>query len=103
MANLSMIETSSDGTDRRGLVRLPVEASEVLLDAGEAFDAEAARERIRRKLAAARTEGDKARQKLGNPSFLEKAPADVREKVQTQAAEADRRVAAFTQQLDGLG
>jgi valyl-tRNA synthetase len=103
MANLSIIETSDDNTDRRGLVRLPVEASEVLLDAGEAFDAEAARERIRRKLAAAETDGEKARQKLGNPSFVEKAPADVRAKVEMQAEEADRRVAAFTAQLEGLG
>src|SRR4029077_2303950 len=98
MANLSVIETSDDVTVRKGLVRLPVEASEVLLDAVEAFDAEAARERIRRKLAAAQAEGGKARQKLGNPSFLEKAPSDVRGKVELQAAEADRRVAAFTQQ-----
>jgi valyl-tRNA synthetase len=103
MANLSMIETSEDRPDRTGLVRLPVEASEVLLDAGEAFDADAARERIRRKLAAAQTEGDKARQKLGNASFLDKAPADVRSKVEMQAAEADRRVVAFTEQLEGLG
>ncbi len=84
-------------------MRLPVEASEVLLDAGAAFDAEAARERIRRKLAAARAEGEKARQKLGNPSFVEKAPPDVRAKVEAQAEEADRRGAAFTEQLEGLG
>jgi valyl-tRNA synthetase len=103
MANLSAIETSAGDTDRRGLVRLPVEASEVLLDAGASFDAESARERIRRKLAAARAEGEKAGQKLGNPSFVEKAPADVRAKVEAQAEEAERRTAAFTEQLEGLG
>jgi valyl-tRNA synthetase len=103
MANLSAIETSAGRTDRLGLVRLPVEASEVLLDAGEAFDEEAARERIRRKLAAARAEGEKARLKLGNPSFVEKAPPDVRAKVEAQAEEADRREAAFSEQLEGLG
>jgi len=103
MANLSAIETSAVRTDRRGLVRLPVEASEVLLDAGEAFDEDAARERIRRKLTAARAEGEKARLKLGNPSFVKKAPPDVRAKVEAQAEEADRREAALTEQLEGLG
>src|SRR5207247_7773523 len=38
MARLSSIEAFQDEAPRSGVVRLPVEASEVLLDAGDAFD-----------------------------------------------------------------
>jgi valyl-tRNA synthetase len=85
------------------MVRLPVEASEVLLDPGDAFDADAARARIERKLAAAGAEAGKAREKLANPSFVQKAPPEVRQKVDLQVEQAERQAAALREQLAGLG
>jgi valyl-tRNA synthetase len=103
MAGLSAIEASNGEPTRRGMVRLPVEASEVMLDAGDAFDSEAARERIQRKLTATEAEAEKARSKLANPSFVERAPADVREKVASQVEDAGRQVAALRERLEALG
>jgi len=102
MAGLSTIDVSDGETDRSAMVRLPVEASEVLLDPGDAFDAEAVRARIERKLAAAGAEAGKAREKLANPSFVQKAPPEVRQKVELQVEEAERQAAALREQLTGL-
>jgi valyl-tRNA synthetase len=103
MAVLSSIEESDGATPARGMVRLPVEASEVLLDAGDAFDVAAARSRIERKLASVEAEAGKARQKLANPSFVERAPAEVRDKVASQVEDADRQAAALRERLEALG
>jgi len=102
MAGLSTIDVSDGETDRSAMVRLPVEASEVLLDPGDAFAAEAVRARIERKLAAAGAEAGKAREKLANPSFVQKAPPEVRQKVELQVEEAERQAAALREQLTGL-
>jgi valyl-tRNA synthetase len=103
MAGLSAVDVSEGESDRRGMVRLPVEASEVLLDPGDGFDADAVRARIERKLAAAGAEAGKAREKLANPSFVQKAPPEVRQKVALQVENAERQAAALREQLAGLG
>jgi valyl-tRNA synthetase len=103
MAGLSAIDVSEAEHGRGALVRLPVEASEVLLDPGDAFDADAVRARIERKLAAVVAETAKAGAKLASPSFVQKAPPEVRRKVVLQVEEAERRAAALREQLAGLG
>jgi valyl-tRNA synthetase len=103
MAGLSGIEASDGDPGRRGVVRLPVEASEVLLDAGDAFDPDAARARIQRKLVGIEADADKGRAKLANPSFVERAPAEVRQKVESQVEDAERQAAALRERLAALG
>jgi valyl-tRNA synthetase len=103
MARLSGIEASDGEPGRRGMVRLPVEASEVLLDAGDAFDPDAARARIQSKLTSIEADADKGRTKLANPSFVERAPAEVRQKVESQVEDAERQAAALRERLAALG
>ena len=69
----------------------------VEIDTSGAIDVAAERARLGRDLAAARKELDQAEKKLGNPKFVEKAPADVVDgiRVRREAALAEaERVAA---------
>jgi valyl-tRNA synthetase len=70
---------------------LAAEGVTVELDLAGTVDVEAERKRLEKDLAAARKEVAQTTAKLGNPSFTEKAPADVVEKTRQRltAAEAD--------------
>ncbi|MPY84683.1 MAG: valine--tRNA ligase [Actinophytocola sp.] len=72
-------------------VGLATGTAHVELDLSGAIDVAAERKRLDKDLAAARRELEQTEKKLANPSFTEKAPADVVEKIRVrkQAAESD--------------
>ncbi|MPY79021.1 MAG: valine--tRNA ligase [Actinophytocola sp.] len=72
-------------------VGLATGTAHVELDLSGAIDVAAECKRLDKDLAAARKELEQTEKKLGNPSFVEKAPADVVDKIRgrKQAAESD--------------
>jgi len=102
LAELSGIEVAPEGAGHEGAIRLLVGTAEILLVPGAGFDPAVARDRLSRKLAAAEADRAKATAKLANPSFAQKAPAEVRTKVEAQVAELDRQAATLRDQLAGL-
>jgi len=75
-------------------VALPTGEVTVRLDTSSAIDVAAERNRLTKELAAAQKELVQGEQKLGNPKFVDKAPADVVAKIQarkdTAVADIDR-------------
>ena len=68
-----------------------------------AADVSAERERLTRAVADAEALLAAAEAKLGNPQFVERAPAAVVEKERARAAESAARLAKLRAQLEDLG
>ena len=60
-------------------------------------------QRLRRELARLEGDAQKARDKLGNPAFLERAPAQVVEKQRRKLAELEEKAGKLREQLELLG
>jgi valyl-tRNA synthetase len=76
---------------------------EVELDTSDAIDVAAERARLGRDLAAARKELEQADKKLGNPKFVERAPAPVVDGIRARRAAAVADVERVTARLVALG
>jgi valyl-tRNA synthetase len=74
----------------------------VQLDTAAGLDVAAERKRAEKDLAAARAEIDSVGRKLGNPSFVERAPADVVAKNRARLAAAEDEVRRLTERLAAL-
>jgi valyl-tRNA synthetase len=74
----------------------------VQLDTSAAIDVGAERARLTKDLAAARTELDQARARLANPSFVDRAPAAVVDKMRTRLATAEADVSRLGARLAEL-
>jgi len=74
----------------------------VELDLSGAVDVAAERKRAEKDLAAARKELEQTEKKLANPSFLEKAPAAVVEKIRARKAAAEADIERITARLESL-
>ena len=85
-----------------GRTRLVVGPLEAFVSLGGAADTSAERERLTRAVADAEGLLAGAEAKLGNPQFLERAPAAVVEKERARAAEAAARLAKLRAQLQEL-
>jgi valyl-tRNA synthetase len=83
-------------------VLLPSGAVHVELDTSGAIDVAAERARLGRDLAAARKELDAAEKKLGNPRFVEKAPAPVVDGIRARRNAALADVERVTARLAAL-
>jgi valyl-tRNA synthetase len=86
-----------------GRTRLLVGPVQVFVSLAGTADASAERERLTRALAEAEGLLAGAEAKLGNPQFLQRAPADVVEKERARAVEAAARLARLRAQLADLG
>ncbi|WP_433288674.1 valine--tRNA ligase [Pseudonocardia sp. CA-142604] len=75
---------------------------QVEIDTSGAIDVAAERARLTRDLAAARKELDQADKKLGNPKFVEKAPADVVEGIRSRRATAAADIDRIEARLEAL-
>jgi valyl-tRNA synthetase len=74
----------------------------VELDTAAGVDVAAERRRAEKDLAAARADIDAAQRKLGNPSFVERAPADVVAKNRARLAAAQQEVTRLQDRLASL-
>lgn len=83
-------------------VRLSRATVEVALDTSGTVDKEAERKRLEKELAAAHKELDTTGKKLGNPNFVDRAPAEVVEKIRERQRIATQEVERLTTRLEGL-
>ena len=74
----------------------------VQLDTAAGLDVAAERKRAEKDLAAARAEIESVGRKLGNPSFVERAPAEVVAKNRARLAAAEDEVRRLTERLAAL-
>jgi valyl-tRNA synthetase len=81
---------------------LTAEGVAVELDTAGAIDVGAERRRVEKDLAAAHTEAEQAQRKLGNESFLAKAPADVVTKTRSRLEAAQADIARLSGRLAAL-
>ena len=75
---------------------------QVELDTSDAIDVPAERARLGRDLAVAQKELDQADKKLGNPRFVDKAPADIVDGIRTRRAAAEADVERINARLAAL-
>ncbi|GAB2755395.1 valine--tRNA ligase [Salinifilum aidingensis] len=83
-------------------VGLPGGGVTVELDLSGAVDVAAERKRLNKDLDAARKELDGTDKKLNNPSFVEKAPADVVDKIRTRRTAAEAEIERINARLAAL-
>ncbi|WP_084789600.1 valine--tRNA ligase [Saccharomonospora iraqiensis] len=84
-------------------VALSAGTATVEVDTSGAIDVEAERKRLRKDLAAAEKELTQTRNKLGNESFLAKAPAEVVDKIRAREETAATEIERLTARLEALG
>jgi len=77
-------------------------AVEVLIPMAGLIDKEAELRRLAKELEKLRAGLERARAKLANPSFVEKAPAAVVEKERRRAAELERAIAGLEAQAERI-
>jgi valyl-tRNA synthetase len=101
---LARLEAPGDGFAPTATVEVPLAggAVHVELDTSGAIDVAAERARLGRDLAAAQKELDAADKKLGNPKFVEKAPAAVVDGIRGRRAAAVADVERVTARLAAL-
>ena len=83
-------------------VRLSETTLDAALDTSGTVDVAAERKRLEKELAAAQKELDTTGKKLGNESFLSKAPAEVVEKIRERQKIAQEEVERVTARLEAL-
>ena len=66
------------------------------------IDVDAERKRLGKQLEKVQTDLDRARSKLDNPNFVNNAPADVVTQEKQRAADFERQIAQFSEQLEKL-
>jgi len=81
---------------------LPVAGARVALDLSGTIDVPAERRRLTKDLVAAEKEKSDAEKKLGNESFLAKAPEPVVAKIRTRLSTAEADIARITAQIAAL-
>jgi valyl-tRNA synthetase len=102
LAGLSGIETTGAGS-AGGAARLIVRGETVLVPVGDLIDLDAERERLRKRLADAERDLDRAERKLANEGFRAKAPEDVVLAEKLKVERFEREAASVREQLDELG
>jgi valyl-tRNA synthetase len=83
-------------------VATPTGTVTVELDLSGTVDVEAERKRLAKDLAVAEKELKQCEAKLGNPKFMEKAPADVVDKIKARRAVAAADIERITARLSGM-
>ncbi len=104
LARAERLEIAADGAAAPGASVTAVLAwGEVLVEAPENFDFEAARRAVQKKLAKARGYHEQQLGRLKNPEFLAKAAAETREEVESRASQLEEEMKLLEQQLQLLG
>ena len=102
LAGLSGIETTGAGS-AGGAARLIVRGETVLVPVGDLIDLDAERERLRKRLAEAEQDLERAERKLANEGFRAKAPEDVVLAEKLKVERFEREAASVREQLAELG
>jgi valyl-tRNA synthetase len=94
---------SGEIAESGGRSRVVAGPLQVFIELEGLIDVAAERERVGKRLAAARDDLDKSEKKLANSGFRDRAPADVVAKVEEQAAESRSLIERLEEQLADLG
>jgi valyl-tRNA synthetase len=94
---------SREVPERTGRTRFVAGPLQVFISLEGIVDVAAERERLAKAIDEAESGLAASTAKLGNPQFVERAPADVVDKERAKAAEYDERLAKLRSQLDELG
>jgi valyl-tRNA synthetase len=97
-----LLRLDAPGEGFSATASLPVEGVTVRLDTAGAIDVAAERKRLEKDLANARKEAEQARRKLGNESFVAKAPEAVVAKTRDRLSQAEADIARLESQLAAL-
>lgn len=103
LAGVETLELLAETPKAAQAVTAAVGPVEVVLPLEGLVDVAAEKARLEKELTATRAELEKARRKLGNPSFVEKAPAEVVEKEREREAEYAAQEAVLAERLRQLG
>ncbi len=103
LAGVGTIAFVPEGDETTGCVRLLVRGEQVLIPVGDLFDVEAELTRLRRRLAEAEADRDRARDKLANGAFRSKAPAEVVAAEESKLQRAEREATSLGEQIAELG
>jgi valyl-tRNA synthetase len=103
LARVESLEIAEGPPDSTGSARLVVQGADVLIPLAGVLDPDAECARIRGRLEALAGERQRAETKLGNQSFLAKAPPDVVEAARQKLEQAGREEGSLKAQLDALG
>jgi valyl-tRNA synthetase len=98
----ALLRLSPPGPEFAPTASLTAEGVAVELDTAGTIDVAAERRRMEKDLAAARTEAEQTERKLGNESFLAKAPADVVAKTRSRLEAAQADITRLTGRLAAL-
>jgi valyl-tRNA synthetase len=98
----ALLRLSPPGPAFTPTASLAAEGVTVELDTAGVIDVDAERRRVDKDLAAARAEAGQAQRKLGNDSFLARAPADVVAKTRFRLEAANADIARLTERLAAL-
>ncbi len=102
LAALSGVELV-DEVPQQGWSRLVAGQAEIYLPVADLVDVDAERSRLTREVDAAAEHAGKARAKLENPSFVERAPGEVVDRTRRQLAELEGKLEKLRSQLAELG
>lgn len=89
LARLDGIQPS-DATIAKGSLQVVVDEATYALPLADVIDLDQERQRLQKELSKVETDIAKIEKKLGNPQFLERAPADVIEEQRTRRADLER-------------
>jgi valyl-tRNA synthetase len=98
----TLLRLADPGPDFAPTATVHAEGVTVELDTAVGLDVEAERARLAKSLAAANADVDATARKLANPSFVDRAPAEVVAKNRDRLAAAEREVASLTERIAAL-
>ena len=98
----SLLRLAEPGADFAPTASVQAEAITVQLDTAAAIDIGAERRRLEKDLSAARADAAATERRLGNPSFVEKAPDEVVARSRDRLAAAQEEIASLEERLAAL-
>jgi len=103
LAGLGSLDVTANLPDGGGRIRLSAAGVQILVPLAGVLDVDAESVRLSKRLADAQAEQGKAAAKLGNETFVAKAPPDVVAEQHRRLAAAEDEAAAIRAQLEELG
>ncbi|MFI6172683.1 valine--tRNA ligase [Nocardia sp. NPDC051052] len=97
-----LLRLETVGNEFSPTATLPIGAARISLDLSQAIDVERERRRLEKDVAVAQKELDSTLKKLGNHSFLAKAPADIIEGIRARKDKAQNEIDRIQRRLEAL-
>jgi valyl-tRNA synthetase len=103
LATISTLDVLDEPGDPTGCARLVADGARLLIPLAGVLDPDVERSRLARRIAEVEAATSRSEAKLGNGSFVSKAPANVVEKERKRLAALRDEAAALAAQVEELG